>query len=297
MTDDKYIEKSFLYLLIISLILHLAFAALLLSFQGEKRVYRSEPVFVDLQDLPDVAAPKGKESQSARYQGQQRRRVEREVAPKGERERDYTAPPVAKSPAIPVAPAPVQPRSPLTVPTRPLPAQQQRPGDFVVKEPSQPAGEGILAKPGRQGLPDLAKLFPSADKLAKIEENYRRKYAPEVAEGNTKFLNTDDILFGSFLRRFETAVYGTWRYPAEAVRLGLEGVTPVKITFNRKGEIVRVELLNSSGSRMLDEEVLRALKDIGPIGSFPKGYAQDSFNLIAFFQYGIVRGSSRGVIR
>jgi protein TonB len=126
--------------------------------------------------------------------------------------------------------------------------------------------------------------------MARLEESYRKKYSSEVEEGETRFLNTDDILFGSFLRRFESSVYGVWQYPAEAARRGIEGVTPVRITFNRKGEIEKVTLLESSGSRVLDDEVLRALKLVGPIGSLPKGYDRDQFNLIAFFQYGLSRG-------
>jgi protein TonB len=117
-----------------------------------------------------------------------------------------------------------------------------------------------------------------------------------VEEGETKFLNTDDIQFGSFLRRFETAVYGVWSYPQEAARLGIEGMTPVRITFNRKGEIEHVELIESSGSDILDNEVLRTLHNIGRVGSLPKGYTKDKFYLIAFFQYGITRGMSRGVL-
>jgi protein TonB len=87
-----------------------------------------------------------------------------------------------------------------------------------------------------------------------------------------------------------------WRYPPDAARLGIEGVTPVKITFNKKGEVENVELLESSGSKILDNEVFRTLRMIGPIGAFPKGYGKDKFNLIAFFQYGIVRGMSRGML-
>jgi protein TonB len=141
----------------------------------------------------------------------------------------------------------------------------------------------------------MASLYPGASKMAWLEENYRKKYGPEVADGETRFLNTDDIQFGSFLRRFETAVYGVWRYPADAARMGIEGITPVKITFNRKGEIVGTELLQSSGSRILDNEVLRTLGQIGSVGSFPKGYDKETFKLIAFFHYGITQGAVRSL--
>jgi protein TonB len=159
----------------------------------------------------------------------------------------------------------------------------------------EPQRSPELFKPkGQQQQYDIARLYPSAQRLARLEEGYRKKYETEVEEGEAKFLNTQDIQFGSFLRRFETAVYGVWHYPEDAARMGMEGVTAVKITFNRRGEVEHVQLLESSGSKILDDEVLRSLRSIGPMGSFPRGYDKEIFNLIAFFQYGIIKGVSRG---
>ncbi len=285
--SDRYIEKTFIYLVLLSLLLHMGAFVVYFLRPEEKPLFRQEPLMVDLQEQPQVSSP-GKVQGEARRLAEKRQRVAKEVAPKGERERDKPAPP-----PIVARPVPPQPQQPLQKgggeiihqpqPTAPGPHMKQRPGESILK----PKGAEV---------PELSKLFPSADKLARLEESYRRKYETEVEAGETKFLNTDDIQFGSFLRRFETAVYGVWRYPADAARLGIEGVTPVRITFNRQGEIVSVELLNSSGSKILDEEVLRALHQIGPVGAFPKGYDKNEFNLIAFFQYGIIRGSSRGML-
>jgi protein TonB len=136
-------------------------------------------------------------------------------------------------------------------------------------------------------------LFPGASRLAKLEENYRRAFENDIAEGDTRFLNSDDIAFGSFLRRFEGAVYGVWRYPQAAAMKGIEGITPVRITFNRQGEITHIQQLESSGALILDEEVMRTLRAIGPVGGFPKGYDKEEFHLIAFFQYGGSRRSLR----
>jgi protein TonB len=129
-----------------------------------------------------------------------------------------------------------------------------------------------------------------------LEESYRKKYGPEVAEGEVKFLNSDDITLGSFMRRFESAVYGVWRYPPEAARMGIEGVTPVKITFNRNGEIEKMVLLESSGSKILDDEVMRTLKAVGTIGPLPRAYGKEQFVLIGFFHYGIERGVIRSTL-
>ena len=294
---DRYIEKSFLYLLVCSVILHVAMFIVILSMPAERKTVKQEPYMVELRDLPALPkAPPGPRDEPVPRVGKEQR-VERETAPRGERERDKIA-------SLPPAPrsVPAQPQ------VRPAPAErQQRPGEGETRRPvgkgeypvrreppRQPTRDGGgSAAPRREKLPDLAQLMPSADKMARLEESYRKKYGPEVEEGETKFLNTKDILFGSFLRRFENAVYGVWRYPSEAVNLGIEGTTPVRITFNRSGEIVKIDLLQSSGSKILDEEVVRTLRQIGPVGSFPKAYQKDTFNLIAFFQYGLVSGSRR----
>ncbi|WP_223912601.1 energy transducer TonB [Geobacter sp. AOG1] len=285
--SDRHIEKVFLYLLALSVLLHVAIFAVILMAPEKKTVAKQEPVMIDLQDLPPVSQPSARNEKEVQRQAEQFRRVPRETAPKGERERDRLAPPPLRS-------APAQPSMPRQAPGKERgesrPAER---GNVPLKE--SPRGVDVF-KPKAQPGPDLAKLLPSADRMAHLEESYRKKYGPEVAEGETRFLNTDDIMFGSFLRRFETSVYGVWRYPQEAAQLGIEGVTPVRITFNRRGEIEKVEILESSGSRILDNEVLRTLRMVGPIGGFPRGYDKDQFNLIAFFQYGITRGGSRGML-
>jgi len=279
--SDRYIEKAFLYLVALSLLLHAAVFAVIALLPEEKKPPQKEPLMVDLQDLPPPLKAQPKENAPTKRQAEERRRVPRETAPRGEREIERLAPPPQRTP-----PSRPQPRSGEVQETQPA-----EKGTAPLRESRE--GEGIL-KPRERQAPDIARLYPSADRMARLEESFRKKYGQEVEEGETRFLNTDDIQFGSFLRRFETAVYGVWRYPAEAVKMGIEGVTPVRITFNRKGEIEKYEILQSSGSRILDEEVRRTLRALGPIGGFPKGYDKETFNLIAFFQYGIIRGMSRG---
>ncbi|WP_224957688.1 energy transducer TonB [Geomonas subterranea] len=283
--SDRYIEKNFLYLLALSLLVHVAVYLVIMIIPPGQPKTAPEPTMVDLTDLPDLTPqpqPKPREKEEPRPEikrySEKRQRVVKEMAPKGRDEVDRMLPntrPLPQS-SRPV-PAPRQPVSPQTPP----PSQ----------EPALP-GQGIF-KPKTAPLPDRAKLFPSATRMARLEESYREKYRSEVEEGDTRFLNTDDILFGSFLRRLETAIYGVWHYPQAALLRGIEGTTPVRITFNRKGEIVRVDMLDSSGSKILDDEVLRTLNALGPIGSFPKGYSGENFKLIAFFHYGSGSGRLR----
>jgi protein TonB len=281
---DRYIEKSFIYVLCISFILHLAVFAGVYYFPPSQQPPQKEPVFIDLQQMPELKQP-SEQQQETRRRAEQHVRVPKESAPRGDASQDsqplkkQALPPTEqRSSAISRQSSQVQ--TPQTQP------QQVAPGSSTAS----------LLKPKvrfDQQQPSVQQLFPGANRLAKLEDSYRRKFENDIAEGDTRFLNSDDIVFGSFLRRFEGAVYGVWRYPQEAAMKGIEGITPVRITFNRRGEITNIQQLESSGARILDEEVLRTLRAIGPMGGFPKGYDKEEFHLIAFFQYGGSRRSLR----
>lgn len=290
MSSDQYVEKTFLYLLLISIVLHVAVFVTLYFWPQKQQQQISEPTFIDLQDMPELKTPPTPQQDQKARPSNQRRRVAKETAPR----QALPVPPVSKTPparqtarvkpsAAPGRPGPAGP------PAKPSEAGSSV-NELLRRKPQQQAGTGGGGGTGAKPQPNLA---PSASRMAKLEENYRRRFADDIDDGTTRFLNTDDIQFGSFLRRFETAVYGVWRYPQEAALKGIEGVTPVKITFNRNGEIKKIQLLESSGSRVLDDEVFRTLRLIGPMGNFPKNYDKDEFHLIAFFQYGNARGRLR----
>lgn len=280
---DNLVEKKFLYLILLSVIVHAVIFALLLNMPQADKPLPPEPLMVDLEGVPPLARQKTAPAPVKR-QAEVQQRVEREVAPKGEALKEKLVPGGQASPRVSSLPAEPKsaPNAPLPSPTEP--ARRERSSrDELFRMKEQPK------------VPEAGSLYPGATRMASIEDSYRKKYGPEVADGETSFLNTDDIQFGSFLRRFENSVYGVWRYPAEAARMGIEGVTPVRITFNRRGEIVARVLLQSSGSKILDNEVLRTLDQVGPVGSFPRGYEKDTFNLITFFYYGIKQGASRSL--
>jgi len=279
-SSDQYVEKGFLYLLVLSLVLHLV-GFTLVYFWPKQPPQLSEPTFIDLQDMHELKTVPQDNRQQARP-SDQRRRVIRETAPRG----DMRATRPSQTPATGPAGPSSRPSTPAARPDSPSSSASE----LVRRQPAQPQTPSVTGG-GGSALP--TRLLPSASRMAQLEENYRRRFADEIAEGDTHFLNTNDIQFGSFLRRFETSVYGVWRYPQEAALKGIEGVTPVRITFNRNGEIVNVRLLESSGSKMLDDEVLRTLRLIGPVGSLPRNYPRDEFHLIAFFQYGNARSRLR----
>jgi protein TonB len=266
--NDRYIEKNFIWLIVVSLLLHMGALAALYYLSRSSQEPAGEPVFVDLQQMPVLKTPPLPRQQETKRRSDQQVRVPRETAPRGDSTRD-------------------------SHPSIKPPLQQQ--ADRKLPRDTPGSSAASLLKPSSEATRQSSQpqLFPGASRLAKLEDSYRRKFENDIAQGDTRFLNSDDILFGSFLRRFEGAVYGVWRYPQEAAMRGIEGITPVRITFNRSGEITKVQQLESSGARILDDEVIRTLRAIGPVGGFPRGYDKDEFHLIAFFQYGGTRRALR----
>ncbi len=279
---DRYIEKSFLYILALSLLLHMAMFMVIIFLPQEKKVAKEQPVMIDLQDLPPSKEAPTREKKDVKRVAEEKRRVAREKAPKGEMERERIR----------------------LVPQRTTPPAAQPQRNVGQMAPAQPENRkdaakesAIRRKPakaqGREGFQSCQIVSQNSGIWPGLKKATARNTVRKWKRGKLSPLDTDDIRFGSFLRRFETAVYGVWSYPREAAKLGIEGMTPVRITFNRKGDIEQVELLKSSGSDILDNEVLRALHHIGPIGSLPKGYTKDKFYLVASFHYEISNGMSR----
>jgi periplasmic protein TonB len=266
------IEKNFIYLVALSLVLHLLLAAIFASLPEQQRPLSPEPIMVDLQDLP-AAKPQVTSPDDVNRLDEQRRRVPREMAPRGVDGLDRLVP------RLPVVP-PSQPALPKPS-VKPV-----VPGDVPLREAPLRRGEGLL-KPTLQQpqVQALNRLQPSSERMAKLEESYRQKFRDEVAEGDAYFLNTNASMLASFSRRLDTAIYSVWEFPQEAARLGIDGVTVMWVTFDRNGEVESYKLLESSGSKLLDREVERVIKKLGVLGKLPKEFKGEHLNYVMFFEY------------
>lgn len=244
--------------------------------------------------------------------------VEEERAPEGEDDMDLTARPPAPKPV----PAPVPPPPPMET-EKPTPQVVEKPTPQVAEKPQpqkveqkvdQPApqktetarvtpeGDRPKREPAPQSeaapqpepssppksLPDLKTLTQiSPQTLASIESDWRRKYRANLEQSDTVWLDTEQDLLNSFMRRFRTNVYLVWDYPAEALRQMQQGTCLLRITINRQGDVENVQLLESSGYPLLDREAMESVKQGATYGPLPRAYPHDQLKIMAFFQYGI----------
>ena len=198
--------------------------------------------------------------------------------------------------------------SPLFAPDQQPFALSQSP-QLVQEEPLSPGATAAVAtagdrpvergeQPQRSETPDLAKLTQiSPTTLAKLESDWRQKYRENVAKGDTVWLDTEQDLLISFMRRFRDNIYGVWNYPAPAAERGQEGTCLLRITVNRRGDVENVELIESSGSPLLDNEAMRAVRLGATYGPLPQSYPNQLLHIMAFFQYNLNRVSYRRPVR
>ncbi|MEP9360967.1 TonB family protein [Sphingomonas sp. KR3-1] len=117
------------------------------------------------------------------------------------------------------------------------------------------------AEPLNRGQPAPIAPMPVAD--ASLSK------APGDAEREHSAVSPSQ--FSDYQRRLYEAVANSSRYPAEARRLNLSGVTRLAFKVDRDGKVLDSWIQESSGSELLDDAALAALDRAQPLPPLPAG--------------------------
>jgi len=294
MQSNRSQDPLILAFIILSLLLHLLLLYLLPHRNLFPEAPPEPPVVVEMrppQNKPfkdrelDVPVPpqEQKRETPAKRLGPADQQVQKETAPKGDFLED-------RAPRVPQAPSqPQQSAKP--------PAQEAKPA----AEKSSPKA-GIEARPGESGpkagekpakdLPDkdtlMAALNQAAANVAEQHlQEWRRKYREDVEEGNAVWLDMENDLLNSFFKRFRDNIYGVWSYPARSAERGEQGKCLLKVTVNKDGTLKDVQLKESTGYPLLDQEAVDAVRKGAPYGKLSRYYDKDTLTIFVVFQYNL----------
>jgi len=284
---------------VFSLLLHLLIVALLYQTLASEKIESAleNATVVRLVDTPKTEKPKQIELdqqpakpaaeppvESSRL-AEQNQQVEKEMAPKGDDVRDQKARPEQSQPAQQSQqPTPAVKQEPVKPPVEQTPAVEKlRPTDREGKLPAQ------KAEP-TPSLEQLTQLTPST--IGRIARNERAlqeriKERSDLETGDTVWLNLERGNLISFFRRFRNQIEGVWNYPQEAILKEQQGTLLLKITVDRDGELLDVDLLRSSGSEILDYEAIQAVYRAAPFGPLGRHYQHPDLKIMAHFSYRI----------
>lgn len=75
------------------------------------------------------------------------------------------------------------------------------------------------------------------------------------------------------------------RYPARAEKRNIEGVGLLQVTVRRDGTVVSWEIIESSGSPILDQEIRRVARQVRKLDPLPPDYPADEATFIVPFNF------------
>ena len=98
-------------------------------------------------------------------------------------------------------------------------------------------------------------------------------------------LNTRDPVYVDYFTKIKQLIESQWQYPEMALRYGLQGRLSLEFTIGANGQLERLRLVRSSGSQLLDDEALRAIKAAAPFPPIPRWIKPNPLSILAAMEY------------
>lgn len=131
----------------------------------------------------------------------------------------------------------------------------------------------MIHEAGKGPLPFLSQT--DIDELA-------RKGMPEKRPGDDSVtLDTDEFKFISYNRWLKYKVESVLKYPELAAVSGLQGTLYIQFNIMKDGSLDNLELIKSSGYKILDDEALRSIRATAPFQPLPDGWNMDHYTIRA----------------
>lgn len=138
--------------------------------------------------------------------------------------------------------------------------------------PREPIQEKTIVT--ERQLPSLKDLLPSPTWSS----------ASSRASGPVS-LNTKDPIYVSYFNKIKQSIELQWEYPEVALRYGLQGRLSLEFAIASNGQLERLRILRSSGSQVLDDEALRAIKAASPFPPVPPWINSNPLSISASMEY------------
>jgi periplasmic protein TonB len=166
-------------------------------------------------------------------------------------------PPKEAATRIPKSPAIIAKKDSRRLDEKPMATQESlEPKESKRDEPvpARPIQEDPIFT--ERSLPILKELLPSVGQTRK--------------DNNGPIpLNTSDPKYKTYLQDVQQIIDANWNYPDLALQYGLQGTVIIEFVIVENGRVEGLRLIRSSGFRLLDEEVFRAIMASSPFQRLP----------------------------
>ena len=117
---------------------------------------------------------------------------------------------------------------------------------------------------------------------------------PEQKPGDDSVtLDTDEFKFISYNRWLKIKVESVLKYPELAAVSGYQGTLFIKFDIMKDGSLGGLEVLKSSGYKILDDEALRSIRAAAPFQPLPDDWNMDRYSIRAAVMFYLGQGYIR----
>lgn len=99
--------------------------------------------------------------------------------------------------------------------------------------------------------------------------------------------DTRDYRYAGYMHKLRDKIQSIWVYPPSAVAEGKYGDLKIRFTIKKDGRLGKVELVRTSGYRLLDNAALEALKDGEPYWPLPDEWGMEEYTILGHFVYSL----------
>lgn len=169
--------------------------------------------------------------------------------------------------------------------------------------------ESISKEPTKREAEEKKETHESLERFSQFSSVQREKRTPNIfdrevigefakreSKSGVKVESSKGLSFSArefddwgYLQRLKEKIERVWHYPPQAAERGIQGDLYVKFTIDRSGKLANLELLRTSGYRLLDDAALRAIREAEPFWPLPKDFEKESLTITGHFIY-ILRG-------
>ena len=129
-------------------------------------------------------------------------------------------------------------------------------------------------------------LLPTANELGgQIRKGYQDFISDDLAVADRIDMNTSEYRFIGYFSSMRKAIELVWGYPSEAVRKQMQGIVELEFRVTKSGATDSIKILQSSGFKVLDRNIIKAIRSAQPFAPLPKSYGKEKLLVTASFHY------------
>lgn len=182
-----------------------------------------------------------------------------------------------------VAPRPMRASAPRPSPPTEREMLTTRQSDFSVRTEHETPEQPPLPQP------TLHNLLETKLEMAKLATEIQRESQAYAKRPHKKYIsaNTKEYAYAAYMAAWVARVerIGNLNYPDEARRTHVHGDLVLTVALDRKGAIKSVDVIHSSGHKLLDDAAIRIVRLAAPFPPIPKEENIDELYITRTWQF------------